>query len=209
MFLHKIPKVARPPNVLVAPSHYRAHSFVAPRHKRVQETAEEPLPVPKALPPAKRLAISMCPILGCRVAQVQTLVTCMDARINPFSQLDISEGDAHIIRNAGGMAKDALRSLIISQRLLGTREIAVYHHTGCGMVTFRGSELKRLVKWADPDNISCAEQVDKIDFLEFNDLEESVKSDVNFLKESPLILKGTKITGWIHDIDTGEATRVI
>ncbi|KAJ7456571.1 carbonic anhydrase, partial [Mycena latifolia] len=127
-------------------------------------------------------------------------------RGSPFKQLGISEGEAHIIRNAGGMAKDALRSLIISQRLLGTREIAVYHHTGCGMVTFRGSELKRLVKWANPDDVSCAEQVDQIDFLEFKDLEDSVKSDVNFLKESPLILKETKITGWIHHLETGEVT---
>ncbi|KAJ7124749.1 carbonic anhydrase [Mycena crocata] len=206
MFLHKIPRT-RACSSLLEPSHHRAPLFTAARRKREQEKAsagEEPGPVPIALPPTKRLAI----------------ITCMDARINPFKQLGISEGEAHIIRNAGGMAyvficrfcslmktlgrKDALRSLIISQRLLGTREIAVYHHTGCGMVTFRGSELKRLVKWASPDDVSCAEQVDAIDFLEFGDLEKSVKNDVNFLKESPLILKGTKITGWIHEIETGE-----
>ncbi|KAJ7785871.1 carbonic anhydrase [Mycena metata] len=134
----------------------------------------------------------------------KTTVTCMDARINPFEQLGFSEGDAHIIRNAGGMAKDAIRSLVISQRLLGTRNIAVYHHTGCGMVTFRGPELKQLVKWARPDSTACAEQVDAIDFLEFTDLEQSVKDDVNFLKESPLILEETKITGWIHHLETGE-----
>ncbi|KAJ7655240.1 carbonic anhydrase [Mycena polygramma] len=133
----------------------------------------------------------------------------MDARINPFKQLGISEGEAHIIRNAGGMARDALRSLIISQRLLGTREIAVYHHTGCGMVTFQGSELKRLVKWAHPGDAACASQIDAIDFLEFNDLEKSVKDDVQFLRESPLIVEGTKITGWIHYLETGETTRVI
>ncbi|KAF7367287.1 Carbonic anhydrase [Mycena sanguinolenta] len=131
-------------------------------------------------------------------------VTCMDARINPFQQLGISEGEAHIIRNAGGMAKDALRSLIISQRLLGTREIAIYHHTGCGMVTFEGSELKRLVKWANPDNESCAAQVDAMDFLEFTDLEQSVIDDVRFLRESPLLVAGTRITGWIHHLETGE-----
>ncbi|KAJ6574638.1 carbonic anhydrase [Mycena capillaripes] len=208
MFLRKIP-VARPSNVLFTPSHSRTTSFIAARRKRVavreccavrvmqakltrvdlkEETAEEPPQLPAALPPTKRLAI----------------VTCMDARINPFKQLGISEGEAHIIRNAGGMAKDALRSLIISQRLLGTREIAVYHHTGCGMVTFQGSELKRLVKWANPGNASCATQIDAIDFLEFTDLEQSVKDDVDFLKESPLIVEGTKITGWIHHLETGE-----
>ncbi|KAJ6604223.1 carbonic anhydrase [Mycena vulgaris] len=188
MFLNKLPK-ARARTVFL-PRHYnRATPFVAPRPKRAHDREdEEPVRLPTALPPTKRLAI----------------ITCMDARINPFKHLGISEGEAHIIRNAGGMAKDALRSLVISQRLLGTREIAVYHHTGCGMITFRGSELKRLVKWASPDDASCAEQVDKIDFLEFNDLEKSVKDDVNFLRENPLILKGTKITGWIHHLETGE-----
>ncbi|KAJ7275474.1 carbonic anhydrase [Mycena haematopus] len=153
----------------------------------------DPPKLPIALPPTKRLAI----------------VTCMDARINPFQQLGISEGEAHIIRNAGGMAKDALRSLIISQRLLGTREIAIYHHTGCGMVTFQGPELKRLVKWANPDNASCAAQIDAIDFLEFTDLEQSVIDDVRFLQESPLLVAGTRITGWVHHLETGETIRVI
>ncbi|KAJ7789835.1 carbonic anhydrase, partial [Mycena olivaceomarginata] len=148
----------------------------------------DPPQLPIALPPTKRLAI----------------VTYMDARINPFKQLGISEGEAHIIRNAGGMAKDALRSLIISQRFLGTRAIAVYHHTGCGMVTFRGPELKRLVKWPSPCDDACAAQVDAIDFLEFKDLEKSVKDDVKLLKESPLIVEGAWITGWIHHLETGE-----
>ncbi|KAG7089425.1 hypothetical protein E1B28_011111 [Marasmius oreades] len=146
-----------------------------------------------ALPPAKKLII----------------LTCMDARINPFKQLDIKEGDAHIIRNAGGMARDALRSIIISQRLLGTREIAVYHHTGCGMVQFTTPDLRQLVKNSDPSNIEAAKEIDKIDFLEFNDLEESVKNDVEFLRTNPLVLKGTKVTGWVHYVETGEATRVI
>nr|GAT43661.1 carbonic anhydrase [Mycena chlorophos] len=183
--------LARVPTTRVA-SVPRRTVFNAVQRKRDQEIAEEKSKQPIALPPAKRLAI----------------VTCMDARINPFKQLGFKEGDAHIIRNAGGMAKDALRSLIISQRLLGTREIAVYHHTGCGMVTFQGSELKKIVKWSKPDDAACAQQVDSIDFLEFNDLEQSVKDDVDFLKSSPLIMDGTKITGWIHDIDTGKATRV-
>ncbi|KAK7050834.1 hypothetical protein VNI00_004945 [Paramarasmius palmivorus] len=133
----------------------------------------------------------------------------MDARINPFKQLDIQEGDAHIIRNAGGMARDALRSIIISQRLLGTRKIAVYHHTGCGMVQFTTPKLRQLVKDADPTNVKAAKQVDKIDFLEFNDLEQSVKDDVKYLQDNPLVLKGTEVTGWIHYVETGKATRVI
>ncbi|KAF9267923.1 carbonic anhydrase [Marasmius fiardii PR-910] len=146
-----------------------------------------------ALPPAKKLII----------------LTCMDARINPFKQLDIKEGDAHIIRNAGGMARDALRSIIISQRLLGTREIAVYHHTGCGMVQFKSPDLRKLVKDSDPSNTEAAKQVDKIDFLEFKDLEESVKSDVEFLKTNPLVMKETKVSGWVHYVETGKAKRII
>ncbi|KAF8213544.1 carbonic anhydrase [Mycena galopus ATCC 62051] len=215
----KIP-TARACNLLFAPSSYRATLCTTARRDRdfeqfalhkAKTQSEKPVGVPPklpiALPPTKRLAI----------------VTCMDARINPFKQLGISEGEAHLIRNAGGMAKDALRSLIISQRLLGTREIAIYHHTGqhyttsssdintqgCGMITFRGSELKQLVKWANPDNAACATQIDAIDFLEFTDLEQSVRDDVMFLRESPLILKGTRITGWIHHLENGETTRVI
>jgi carbonic anhydrase len=75
------------------------------------------------------------------------------------------------------------------------------------MVTFRGPELKRLVKWANPGDDACAAQVDAIDFLEFKDLEESVKDDVKFLKESPLIVEGTRITGWIHHLETGEVLK--
>ncbi|KAF4605554.1 hypothetical protein EYR40_004340 [Pleurotus pulmonarius] len=149
---------------------------------------------PIALPPTKRLAI----------------VTCMDARINPFSQLGIDLGEAHIIRNAGGVARDALRSLIISQRLLGTREIAVYHHTGCGLVTMTTPGLQKLVKDADPTNVEAGKQIDAIDFLEYGpDLEKSVRDDVQFLKDSPLILKDTKITGWIWDVETEKASQVV
>ncbi|KAJ7462805.1 hypothetical protein B0H11DRAFT_97490 [Mycena galericulata] len=191
LLVHTIRKT-RPYKILFTPN-ARATLFNAALRKREQEKSEDMAKLPVALPPTKRLAI----------------ITCMDARINPFKQLGISEGEAHIIRNAGGMAKDALRSLVISQRLLGTREIAVYHHTGCGMTTFRGSELKRLVKWANPGDGRCAEEIDAMQFLEFSDLEESVKDDVKFLQDSPLILKDTKITGWIHHIETGEATRVV
>ena len=95
-----------------------------------------------------------------------------------------------------------MRSIIISQRLLGTREIAIYHHTGCGMTTFSSPILQSIVKNANPGNAEAAKQVDAIDFLEFEDLEESVRDDVKFLKDSPLLLKETKITGWIYDVDT-------
>ncbi|KAF8078264.1 carbonic anhydrase [Lyophyllum atratum] len=141
-----------------------------------------------ALPPAKKYIV----------------VTCMDARVEPAGQLGIDLGDAHVIRNAGGCAKEALRSVVISQRLLGTREIAVFHHTGCGMLTFSTEHLRKVVKDSEPGNSAVAEAVDKIDFLEFGHLENSIKSDVKFLQENPLVLKDTKVTGWVYDVTTGK-----
>ncbi|THH02517.1 hypothetical protein EW026_g335 [Hermanssonia centrifuga] len=144
------------------------------------------------LAPAKKLAI----------------VTCMDARINVYAELGINEGDSHIIRNAGGCAKDALRSIIISQRLLGTREIAVFHHTDCGMLTFNTPQLRKLVKDSDPSN-PALNAVDEIDFLEFNQLEQSVKDDVTYLKENPLVLAETTVTGWVYEVGTGKIRQVV
>ncbi|KAL1952220.1 hypothetical protein VTO73DRAFT_1369 [Trametes versicolor] len=140
------------------------------------------------LPPSKKLLI----------------ITCMDARINPYFHLGIKEGEAHIVRNAGGIAKEALRSVIISQRLLGTREIAIFHHTGCGMVTFDTPQLRDIVKESSPGDAELARAVDDIDFLEFKHLEESVKEDVRFLQENPLVLPGTKVTGWVYEVETGK-----
>ncbi|KAI0359044.1 carbonic anhydrase [Trametes cingulata] len=145
------------------------------------------------LPPSKKLLI----------------VTCMDARINPYAHLGIKEGEAHIVRNAGGVAKEALRSIVISQRLLGTREIAVFHHTGCGMVTFDTPKLRALVKESDPGNAALAAAVDRIDFLEFQGLEESVREDVRFLQENPLVLPGTKVTGWVYEVETGKIRQIV
>ncbi|KAI0925556.1 hypothetical protein AcW1_007972 [Taiwanofungus camphoratus] len=145
-----------------------------------------------ATAPAKKLAI----------------VTCMDARLNVFGHLGLKEGDAHVIRNAGGVAKDALRSIIISQRLLGTREIAVFHHTACGMLTFSTPQLRTLVKDSDPQNADLS-VVDSIDFLEFGDVEKSVRSDVKFLKENPLVLPETKITGWVFEVETGKVKQIV
>ena len=101
-------------------------------------------------------------------------------------------------------SKEALRSIVISQRLLGTREIAVFHHTGCGMVTFDTPKLRALVKESDPGNEALAGAVDEIDFLEFQSLEDSVKEDVKFLQENPLVLPGTKVTGWVYEVETGK-----
>jgi carbonic anhydrase len=141
---------------------------------------------------------------------------------SPLPQLGLDLGDCHVIRNAGGSAfvdvliscilpclftfsrHESIRSIVISQRLLGTREIAVFHHVGCGMLTFTSEQLRTTIKDAQPQNTEVADAVGKMDFLEFSKLEESVKADIRFLKESPLVLTETTITGWIYDVETGE-----
>jgi carbonic anhydrase len=126
------------------------------------------------------------------------VVACMDARLDPAKALGLAEGDAHVIRNAGGRAADALRSLVISQRLLGTQEVLVVHHTDCGMLTFDNPTLYGI----------CREELgadaSDIDFLPFSDLEQSVREDVELIRSSPLIAKGTLVTGFVYDVKTGK-----
>jgi carbonic anhydrase len=138
------------------------------------------------LPPARRLAI----------------VTCMDARIIPSKAFGLEEGDAHVIRNAGGRARDSLRSIIISQRLLGTREIAVIHHTDCGMLTFSNRDLRQKVK----DDLG--QDTGEFDFLPFQDLDESVKEDIEFLQATQLLDPATVIRGFVYDVQTGRLREV-
>jgi carbonic anhydrase len=138
------------------------------------------------IPPAKKLAI----------------VTCMDARIDTGKAFGLKEGDAHIIRNAGGRARDALRSLVISERLLGTREIAVIHHTDCGMVRFTNRDLHDKVKQ------DLGADASDIDFLPFTDTEESVREDVAYLLSSPLIPGDVVIRGFVYDVQSGRLNEV-
>uniref|UniRef100_A0A0W0FVG1 Carbonic anhydrase n=1 Tax=Moniliophthora roreri TaxID=221103 RepID=A0A0W0FVG1_MONRR len=138
------------------------------------------------------------------------IVTCMDSRIDNFESLGLQLGEAHIIRNAGGCAKDALRSIVISQRLLGTREIALFHHTGCGLLTFTTPQLREKIKAElPPDDPNATKALNEIEFMEFNDLEESVRDDVKFLREHPLILKETSITGWLFRVEDGKIVQVL
>ena len=133
----------------------------------------------------------------------QTIVlTCMDARLLPSRFLGLEEGDAHVIRNAGGRAQDALRSIVISQRLLGTNEVLVIHHTDCGMQTFKNEDL-----YAKVEQDLGADASD-IDFLPFPDLEQSVRDDVRFLKESPLVPDDVSIRGFVYDVKSGKVTEV-
>lgn len=120
----------------------------------------------------------------------------MDARINASSAYGIDLGDAHVIRNAGGSAVEALRSLVISQQLLGTKEIIIIKHTGCGMLTFNNAEGAEIVrKNLGEEAVKGLEHFNG-DFLPFPELEQAVRDDVKFLRESRLISDDVPISGW-------------
>src|SRR5947209_6574412 len=136
----------------------------------------------------------------------ETTVTCMDARIDPAAAFGIPLGAAHVIRNAGASAKDAFRSIVISQQLLGTTEVLVVKHTGCGMLTFDNAVAKDLVKKQKGD--AAAKEVQDIDFLTFPDLEAEVKKDVEWLR-SKAVEDGIKFTGWVYEVETGKVKKVV
>ncbi|KAJ5084040.1 hypothetical protein NUU61_008619, partial [Penicillium alfredii] len=123
------------------------------------------------------------------------------AFIDPARALGLEEGDAHVIRNAGGRVSDALRSVIISQQLLGTREIVIVHHTDCGMLTFTDDVIRNKIR-AD-----LHQSVDHIAFLPFGDLRQSVLDDIQLLKDSPLVLD-VPITGYLYEVETGKIVKV-
>lgn len=130
----------------------------------------------------------------------------MDARIDPATAYGISLGDAHVIRNAGGSARDALRSLIISEQLLGTTEVLVIKHTECGMLTFRNEDARGVVE----KNLGSGaiKEIGDLDFLPFPDLDEAVRKDVKFLKESKAIPKNVKVSGWVYEVESGKVRSV-
>ena len=138
------------------------------------------------MPPAKQIAI----------------VTCMDARLSPYVMLGLSEGDAHVIRNAGGVVTDdEIRSLMISQRLLGTREVMLIHHTDCGMLTFSDEELREQIQ---------QEVGIKPHFpLEtFADLEEDVRQSIKRIEASPFIPHKDSVRGFVYEVETGRLREV-
>lgn len=141
-----------------------------------------------SMPPARHVAV----------------LTCMDARLHPALFLGLNIGDAHVITNAGGRAsEDAIRSLVISQRLLGTTEIVVIHHTDCGMVTFSNQDLANKIRQ------DLGVDVGERDFLPFSDLEQSVRDDVATLRQSPFIPNDIVISGAIYDVTTGKVREVV
>ncbi|KAL7813693.1 carbonic anhydrase [Trichoderma aethiopicum] len=129
------------------------------------------------------------------------VLTCMDARLDPAKFLGLEEGHAHVYRNAGGRAAEALRSLIISQQALGTREVVVIHHTDCGMLIIKEEEFREAVKK------NTGEDVSHIPFLTIKDLQESVRTDVELLRKNSAILD-VPITGYIYDVKTGRINKV-
>src|SRR5712691_4907764 len=131
------------------------------------------------------------------------VLACMDARLNPYGLLGLQEGDAHVIRNAGGVVTDdEIRSLAISQRLLGTEEIILIHHTDCGMLTFTDDDFKAGIQ---------AETGIKPDWAAeaFDDLEEDVRQSIARIKASPFIPHTDAVRGFVFDVETGRLGEVM
>jgi len=150
---------------------------------RYADNFKGPLP----LPPAKKLAV----------------VACMDARLDVYAILGLHEGDAHVIRNAGGViTDDEIRSLAISQRLLGTEEVILIHHTDCGMLTFTDDDFKRSIQ--DETGIKPAWSAEA-----FPDLDEDVRQSIARIKGSPFVPRKESVRGFVFDVATGELVEVV
>jgi carbonic anhydrase len=130
------------------------------------------------------------------------VVACMDARLNPYGVLGLSEGDAHVIRNAGGVVTDdVIRSLTISQRLLGTNEIVLIHHTDCGMLTFHDDDVKAAIEADTGIRPSFALEA-------FPDLDADVRQSIARIKASPFIPNKDSIRGFVYEVETGRLREV-
>jgi carbonic anhydrase len=149
------------------------------------------------------------------------ILTCMDARLDPAKYAGLAEGDAHVIRNAGGRASDdAIRSLVISYKLLGTREWFVIHHTDCGMETFTDGIMRQLLAssletatidengWRDTGKGPGSTEGDYIDWLTISDNAKSVVEDVKRIKEHPLVPPEIPVYGYIYDVKSGRLVEV-
>jgi carbonic anhydrase len=139
------------------------------------------------MPPGKGLAV----------------VACMDARLNVYALLGLDEGQAHVIRNAGGVVTDdVIRSLAISQHLLGTREVVLVHHTDCGMLTFTDDEVKADLEEATGLRPHFALEA-------FSDLERDIRQSIARIKHSPFVLHKDSVRGFIYDVRTGALQEVV
>ena len=138
------------------------------------------------VPPARKVAV----------------IACMDARLNVYGALGLAEGDAHVIRNAGGVVTDdAIRSLAISQRLLGTEEIILIHHTGCGMLTFRDDDFKDAIERDTGIRPTWSPEA-------FADLEGDVRQSIARIKASPFVPNKDSVRGFVYEVETGRLREV-
>jgi carbonic anhydrase len=138
------------------------------------------------LPPGKKIAV----------------LACMDARLNPYGLLGLKEGDAHVIRNAGGVVTDdEIRSLAISQRLLGTEEIVLIHHTDCGMLTFTDDAFKKSVQ--DETGIKPEWAAEA-----FDDIDTDVRQSLARIQASPFIPRKDSVRGFVYEVETGRLREV-
>ena len=138
------------------------------------------------MPPGKKLAV----------------LACMDARLNVYGMLGLSEGDAHVIRNAGGVVTDdEIRSLAISQRLLGTEEIILIHHTDCGMLTFTDDDFKKSIQEETGIKPEWAAEA-------FGDLDTDVRQSIARIKASPFIPKKASVRGFVYEVESGRLREV-
>jgi carbonic anhydrase len=130
------------------------------------------------------------------------IVACMDARLNPYALLGLEEGDAHVIRNAGGViTDDEIRSLAISQRLLGTEEIMLIHHTDCGMQTFTDEQFREEIRKETGVKPQWTAEC-------FGDVEDDVRQSIARIEASPFVPKKTAIRGFVYDVETGSLAEV-
>jgi carbonic anhydrase len=138
------------------------------------------------VPPSRKLAV----------------LACMDARVNPYGLLGLEEGEAHVIRNAGGVVTDdEIRSLAISQRLLGTEEIMLIHHTGCGMLTFDDEQFRGAIEEDTGVRPGWSSET-------FSDLDEDVRESIARIKASPFVPNKDKVRGFVYDVSDGSLREV-
>ena len=138
------------------------------------------------MPPGKQIAI----------------VTCMDARLSPYVMLGLEEGEAHVIRNAGGViTDDEIRSLVISQRLLGTQEIMLIQHTDCGMLTFSDDEVKQQIQ----DDVGIKPH---FSLESFSDLDENVRQSIARIMSSPFVPNKESVRGFVYEVETGRLREI-
>ncbi len=181
----------------------KVHNEVILANKAYSESFGDKGKLP--MPPGRRFAI----------------LTCMDARLDPAKFAGLAEGDAHVIRNAGGRASDdAIRSLVISYKLLGTKEWFVIHHVDCGMLTFTDSVISKLLSssleqatigpngWEDVGKGPGSDEGKFIKWLAFSDLAQSVVEDVARIRNHPLVPHSIPVYGYIYDVRNGTLVEV-